>query len=54
MPAYDHDHVMTLTEYFSALDPFLVGVTLVMVVGFFCCLVTVVDLAIRAIMREEP
>jgi hypothetical protein len=54
MPTYDHEHVMTLGEYLSVLDPFLVGVTLLMVVGFFWCMVTVVDLAIKAIMREEP
>ena len=54
MPTYDHDHVMTWGEYLSALDPFLAFVTLVMVVGLFSCIAVVVDLGIRAIMKEKP
>lgn len=54
MPDYDHEHVMTFQEYISALDPFLALVTLLVVVGFFWCLVLVADLAIRAVMKEKP
>lgn len=54
MPEYDHDHVMTLSEYFSVLDPFLVFVTVVVVVGFILSLSLVVDAVIRAIKKEAP
>lgn len=54
MPEYDHDHIMTLHEYFSALDPFLVFVTVVVVSGFVLAMSLVTDAVMRAIKKEAP
>lgn len=54
MPEYDHNHVMTLAEYLSVLDPFLAFVTVVMVVGMVCAVHAVVDLFFRSIDKKGP
>lgn len=54
MPEYDHYHNMTLSEYFSQLDPFLIVVTGLVVLGFICCIGLVFDAVIRAVNKEAP